>query len=80
MQFLVRTHLVYSTTQPCDVLLQIEAVLDEVQSCRAPQLTFDPVSTSHLVSGEEGIGIRRWVQAAPQFEFRTRDVRWRGYL
>lgn len=68
MQFLVRTHLAYTTTQPCDVLLQIEALSDDVQSCASPQLILDPRSIQHEINGEEGLGTRRWIQAGPQFE------------
>lgn len=68
MHLLVRTHLAYSTAQPCDLLLQIEALSDAGQSCDAPQLTLDPQSTAHIIAGEEGLGTRRWISAGPQFE------------
>lgn len=64
----IKTHLLYATTQPCDLLLQIEAFSDAVQICRDPQLALDAASTQHEIAGEEAIGTRRWIKAGPLFE------------
>ncbi|MGB3246327.1 MAG: transglutaminase family protein [Sulfitobacter sp.] len=60
----------YSTSQPCDLLLQIEALSDASQFCRESQLTFDSNSVDQEITGEEGIGTRRWIKAGQQFECR----------
>jgi transglutaminase-like putative cysteine protease len=64
----IRTHLLYTSAQPCDLLLQIEASSDAVQSCRETRLILDPQAVHHETAGEEGIGIRRWVTSGPRFE------------
>lgn len=68
MRLSIKTHLLYATTTPCDLLLQIEACDDAQQICRETRLMFDPVSRQHEVAGEENMGTRRWVQAGPLFE------------
>jgi hypothetical protein len=68
VQLSIRTHLLYETTQACDLLLQVEAMNDSAQTCRATRLMLDPVSVSYELDGEEGLGKRRWVTAAPRFE------------
>lgn len=68
MQLSIKAHLLYATTQPCDLLLQIEALSDEVQRCRDTRLTFDTQSIQHEIEGEQGLGTRRWVKAGPLFE------------
>lgn len=64
----VKTHLLYTTTQPCDLLLQIEALSDDAQKCRETRLMLNADSTYRDIAGEEGIGTRRWVKAGPLFE------------
>jgi transglutaminase-like putative cysteine protease len=64
----IKTHLLYTTTPPCDLLLQIEALSDHAQRCRATRLILDPASTSREIAGEEGSGPRRWITAGPRFE------------
>jgi len=68
MQISVRSHLVYKTTQPCNLLLQIEALSDDVQSCRQTRLMFDRDAVHKEIVGEEGLGTRRWISAGPLFE------------
>lgn len=64
----VQTHLSYKTTQPCDILLQIEALSDGAQSCRQTRLMLDPISQSFEIVGDQGIATRRWITAGAQFE------------
>lgn len=68
MNFLIRTHLLYETTQPCELLLQIEALSDAVQTPRNVQVTFNSGSVGHRLAGEEGLGTRHWIKAGAQFE------------
>jgi transglutaminase-like putative cysteine protease len=64
----IQTHLSYSTPQPCDVLLQIEAASDATQLCEAAKLEFTPPAPHRQISGEENYGTRQWVQAGTRFE------------
>lgn len=66
----IQTHLLYATSQPCDLLLQVEAFSDGAQQCHEAQLTLDYVSVHREISGEEGMGTRRWIKAGPRFECR----------
>lgn len=68
MHLVIKTHLKYLASQPCDVLLQIEALSDETQRCRQTRLMFAPPSTSHEVAPEDGADTRRWVQTDTLFE------------
>lgn len=70
MRLSIQTHLAYETSQPCDLLLQIEATSGKGQSCAASQLSFDAQSTQVQLDGDYGIGMRRWVKAGPKFECR----------
>lgn len=70
MRLLIRSHLSYTVTQPCDLLLQVEAMSDAAQHVIEQNLTFDQASRQHSIAGEEGLGIRRWIEAGPQFECR----------
>ncbi len=63
----IQTHLVYAARQPCDLLLQIEAAQDPSQTIVESRLDITPDGTSHIVSGEEGIGTRRWLRVHDQF-------------
>lgn len=58
----------YTATQPCDLLLQIEAASDASQHCQDARLLLPPGVISHQISGEESIGMRRWIQTGTQFE------------
>jgi transglutaminase-like putative cysteine protease len=62
MQIFIRAQLVYSATSPCDLLLQIEAAPDETQVCHDPRFTIRPDVESRIISGEEGVGQRRWIR------------------
>lgn len=70
MRFLIRAHLLYTTTQPCDLLLQIDAAADASQHLEAVKMTFDSNTVDHCIEGEEGIGTRRWIQTGSRFECR----------
>ncbi|MGB5863167.1 MAG: transglutaminase family protein [Sulfitobacter sp.] len=70
MRLLIRSHLLYVATQPCDLLLQIEAAADDAQHLHAREMTFDADSKSYSLAGEEGIGSRRWIEAGSRFECR----------
>jgi hypothetical protein len=70
MRFLIRTHLLYDAMQPCDLLLQIEAAAKDDQHLHSVEMTFDPASDVRDVEGEEGVGIRKWIQTGSKFECR----------
>lgn len=64
----IRTHLVYTAENPCDVLLQIEAAREPVQSCHASTLTLNADGESRVIGDDEDIGTRRWLRAPKRFE------------
>ncbi len=66
----VKTHLVYTTSQVCDVLLQIESNTDGAQLCQDPQFSLTSGSSLQEVAGEHGIGVRRWLSVGPRLECR----------
>ena len=66
----IKTHLQYATTQPCDLLLQIEALCDAEQVCHQSQFTLDESSSEYGVAPEPDMGPRRWIKAGPTFECR----------
>ncbi|MCF2872597.1 transglutaminase family protein [Octadecabacter sp. G9-8] len=68
MQFRIKTHLVYSAARPSDVLLQIEALHDDEQLCLKGGVDAVTAAGSNVVSGDEGLGLRRWVHVERQFE------------
>lgn len=70
MQLSIKAHLLYAATQPCDVLLQIEALSDAVQHCHDTRLMLDAGSVQQEIEGEAGIGTRRWIKAGALFECR----------
>jgi transglutaminase-like putative cysteine protease len=74
MRISIQTCLRYATTQPCTILLQIEALSDALQSCSMNRLTLDAASVQHELDGEEGLGTRRWITAGPLFECRYEAV------
>jgi transglutaminase-like putative cysteine protease len=67
MSITVRAHLHYQAAQPCDLLLQIEALTDPWQRSVNSTLAMRPECTSYLIEGEDGIGVRRWVKAEQTF-------------
>lgn len=69
MQLSLDIHLIYTASEPCDVLLQIEPLSDAVQRCDGT-LTFDPEAAQMEITGDEGLGVRRWIQAGARFECR----------
>jgi len=68
MRLLVRTHLLYTSKQHCDLLMQIEALSDSAQILHETQVSFDTDSVQHVIAGEEGLGTRRWIRAGKDFE------------
>lgn len=68
MKLSIKTHLSYTCAQPCDVLLQVEALSDATQTCRATRLMFRPGTIHKEIPGNEGIGTRRWVKVENHFE------------
>lgn len=78
----IKTHLLYTTTQPTDVLLQVEPHSNDVQQIQSAELTFGGVAKHHEIVGEEGLGQRRWVHVDGQFEchFQAEVVISRGSL
>jgi hypothetical protein len=70
MRLSVQAYLSYTTTAPCDILVQIEAVTDLDQSCHNSELTFDLQSVHKEIAGEGETGKRRWVKAGRRFECR----------
>ena len=64
----IRTDLLYEATQPCDLLLQIEAASDASQHCEGARLSLPSGVISRQISGEEDIGTRHWIQTETQFE------------
>lgn len=74
MPILIRTHLIYATQQPCDLLLQIEATPDPTQLCQEADLSLTPQSPNTPLRGDEDVGMRRWIKAAQQFECHYRAV------
>ena len=60
----VQSHLHYTTTQPCSVLLQIEAAQDAHQTVQSSNIT---LTDSYLIEGQDGIGTRRWIQSGTDF-------------
>lgn len=64
----IKTHLRYATTQPCDLLLQVEALSDAAQKCRATRLVITGAAAQQEIAGEPDIGPRRWITTEPTFE------------
>lgn len=63
----IETRLIYTTPQPCDVLLQIEAATDPSQTCHSEQFDLGTGSHSKIIAGEDQIGHRRWIRTGPIF-------------
>lgn len=61
-------HLVYSATQACDALLQIEPTSDGGQRCDNPRLLLLSGSNVRQLEGEDAIGVRRWVSIGAQLD------------
>lgn len=81
MRLSIQTHLSYTTAQPCDLLLQLEATSGDGQTCVESNIRFDEQSTHVELDGEAGFGTRRWIKAGPSFDCRyeatfdvTRDM------
>ena len=68
MLFSIKIHLLYAATQPIDLLLQIEPFSNDAQQMTHNELQIDGALEQVEVTGEEGIGVRRWVRTETQFE------------
>ncbi|WP_223423836.1 transglutaminase-like domain-containing protein [Tateyamaria pelophila] len=66
----VTASLIYSATQSCDALLQVEATSDAGQRCEASRLLLLSGSDLGQVEGEDAIGTRRWVSVTTQLDCR----------
>ena len=55
MQLSIRTHLRYATTQPCDLLLQVEAISDTAQMCKNTRLVLSPDASQQMIADEEDL-------------------------
>lgn len=51
----------YTADHPCDMLLQIEPAIDATQTCLHQRLTLPQGSQTHVITGQDGIGTRRWI-------------------
>ncbi|MBU2944665.1 transglutaminase family protein [Shimia thalassica] len=70
MHLSIKTHLLYAASQPCDLLLQIETLSDAEQTTRGAQLVLSDDAVQHEITGEDGIGTRRWIKTGPMFACR----------
>jgi transglutaminase-like putative cysteine protease len=68
MRLLVKTHLIYSVDQPSDILLQIEGARDSEQMLLDATLDFAKPTETFLITGEEKIGVRRWLTVDGQLD------------
>lgn len=64
----IQAHLIYTSAQPCDLLLQIEAAQEVNQSLRDTHFRISPDVETHIVDGEEKVGTRRWMHVADEFD------------
>jgi transglutaminase-like putative cysteine protease len=60
--------LVYSATQACDALLQVEPTSDGGQRCDNSRLSLLSGSDVRQIEGEDAIGLRRWVSIGTQLD------------
>lgn len=67
MSITIRANLHYEATQPCELLLQIEAAVQKSQRCVHSKLTLTPDPGSHLIDGHDGLGTRRWIKETKTF-------------
>ena len=64
----VTVGLVYSASQPCDALVQIEPTSDGGQWCDNPRFLLLSGSSVRQFDGEHHIGLRRWVSVGTQLD------------
>ena len=64
----VNAHLSYAVSEPCDILLQIEAAPGNDQEIVFDELILPPELAIRRVAGEDGIGERIWLQPKKEFE------------
>lgn len=64
----VKVCLVYTATQECDALLQVEPTTDGGQHCNNPRLLLLSGSSVQQFEGEDAIGVRRWVSIGTRLD------------
>lgn len=64
----IKTHLLYTASQPTDLLLQIEPFSNDAQRVDTAELRLGKTTDQLEVAGEEDLGMRRWMQIDTQFE------------
>ena len=69
----IETIMSYTSTAPCELLLQIEVMQDDQQVCHNPQLIYSrqnelPNAERQVISGDENLGSRRWIQVNGRFD------------
>lgn len=70
MRLSVEVNLRYGVVEATDVLLQIEAVSDQNQTCVDTFLSVEGNPTTHVIPGDDGIGRRRWLKLNTGFDCR----------
>lgn len=68
MRLRVKTHLIYTTPLPTEILLQVEAAHDTDQIPVDAQLDFAIPTATVLTTGEDTIGVRRWLTVEGQID------------
>ncbi len=68
MRLSILAHLIYTSAQPCDLLLQIEAAQDTDQRLRGTKFRISPDAETSILCGEEQVGTRRWVRVADELD------------
>lgn len=66
----VTVDLTYAAMQPSDALLLIEASADSGQMCHSNRFLMMSGTDTHLITGEDNIGQRRWVSISRQLQCR----------
>ena len=56
----IQIHLQYAVVEPASLLLQIEAAQDETQTIEDSSLNVTTPVTWNVISGDDGVGQRRW--------------------
>lgn len=81
MRFEITVDLSYTTTAPCALLLQIEAMQGDGQTVLTERLDIAGNPTLSRIAGENGIGTRIWLQSGTLFDCQyeatvdvTRDI------
>ena len=68
MRLAIQIQLRYAIPAPCSLLLQIEAAKGPGQVIEADNLSVDSAVTWNVITGDDGIGQRRWAEFAEMFD------------